>query len=158
MQVLKLAIATLFLTTTAWQSWADESLVDEERFVVLQKLADGNETLEYSRTVPLIPNRACFAWVIRLKQRDGIIKYHEILTLPSAPEFWSGEGDPNATNEISADRRSSISNRFAALRNGWFTHTWCIAKGDPAGAHLIEIRMNGSLLSRFDFEVVRPGS
>lgn len=38
--------------------------------------------------------------------------------------------------------------------DGWLTHGWCVAEGDPLGAHSINVTLDGTEVAHWDFTVV----
>ena len=152
----RLSMLIASLATLAFPVLAEDAIVEETRFVVVLKDPGGDEAMFASRSVPLMPGRACYIWAIQLAQRDGLVKYRETFTLPEPPKDWGGEGDPNATNQISPDRLTSVNRKFASLSDGWFGNQWCVTRGDPLGPHSIEVHIGEQLLERFEFELVRP--
>ena len=72
-------------------------------------------------------------------------------------DWGSLETDPDDGIDISADGRVATRSFTPELdADGWFSHTWCVAEGDPAGAHSIELTIDGKSLTRFDFTTVLP--
>ncbi len=127
--------------------------VETAQFVVsVGDGAGGLRTFD-SDLVPYMPDRACFGWRIRLADAPPVIRYREVLKLPTAPEFWSGENDEYSPHSFSADRTTAITEEFTAPDDGWISSSWCIAEGDPTGAHSIEVYIEGQLIRHFDFEV-----
>ncbi|MGD1879999.1 MAG: hypothetical protein ACFB13_21155 [Kiloniellaceae bacterium] len=129
------------------------TLKDAE-FVVSVSDGEGNERQTLSDLVPYLPDRACFGWRLRLTGVPALVKYREVLKLPVAPAFWSGEGDEYSPHRFSADRTLVTTEEFAAPdADGWIASTWCIVEGDPAGPHSIDVYIEDRLARHFDFEV-----
>src|SRR3546814_16515545 len=97
------------------------------------------------------------SWRIRLAEAPPVVRVREVLKLPEAPAFWSGEDDPYSTHVFSADRTTATTEEYKAPEEGWISSDWCIAEGDPLGAHSIEVFIEDALARRFAFEVKRPG-
>ena len=129
--------------------------VETAEFVVSIDDNEGNERSIVSTLVPFLPNRACFGWRIRLADAPPLVRLREVLRLPEAPAFWSGEGDPYSPHVFSADRTTATTEEFQAPHDGWIGNRWCIAEGDPVGAHSIDVFVDGALVQHFDFEVKR---
>lgn len=127
--------------------------VETAEFLVSIGDGEGRQRTFDSTLVPYMPNRACFGWRIRLADAPPVIRYREVLRLPAAPEFWTGEDDEYSPHSFSADRTTAITEEFTAPDDGWIASSWCIAEGDPVGAHSIEVYIDGQLIRRFDFEV-----
>lgn len=131
--------------------------VEAAEFIVTVDDSEGNQRRIASTLVPYLPNRACFGWRIRLADAPAVVRVREVLKLPAAPEFWSGEDDPYSPHTFSADRTTATTEEFKAPEDGWIESQWCIAEGDPVGAHTIEVFVEDGLVRHFDFEVKRPG-
>src|SRR3546814_25348 len=131
--------------------------VEAAEFIVPVGNGEGGERRIASTLVPYLPDQACFGWRIRLAEAPPVVRVREVLKLPEAPAFWSGEDDPYSTHVFSADRTTATTEEYKAPEEGWISSDWCIAEGDPLGAHSIEVFIEDALARRFDFEVKRPG-
>lgn len=127
--------------------------VEVAEFVVSISDGEGNQRSAVGDVVPYLPNRACFGWRLRLADAPAIVRVREVLQLPEAPAFWSGEDDAYSTHTFSADRTTAITEEYKAPQEGWLENNWCIVEGDPAGAHSIDIYIEDALARHFDFEV-----
>jgi hypothetical protein len=117
----------------------------------------GEDQFKTDGVVPLLPDNACYNWYIRLGG-DPPKAATEILTLPEALADWGDLAtDPEDGIDISADgkvaTRSFVPDQDA---DGWFTHGWCVAAGDPVGAHSIEVAVDGETIATYDFQTVLP--
>jgi hypothetical protein len=130
--------------------------VEVAEFVVSLGDGEGNERHIASDLVPYLPNQACFGWRIRLAEAPTLVRVREVLQLPEAPTFWSGEGDEYSPHTFSADRTTATTEEYKAPVDGWLESQWCIAEGDPMGPHWIEVYIEGDLIRHFDFEVKKP--
>ncbi|GAB4361377.1 MAG: hypothetical protein Kow00114_15880 [Kiloniellaceae bacterium] len=131
--------------------------VEVAEFVVSVSDGEGNERSAVANVVPFLPERACFGWRLRLAGAPAVVRVREVLQLPEAPAFWSGEDDAYSTHTFSADRTTAITEEYKAPRDGWLESSWCIVEGDPAGPHSIDVYIDGSLARHFDFEVKKLG-
>jgi hypothetical protein len=150
------AMAAAFLALTPlWsqQASAGPYTVEVAEFVVSISDGDGNQRSAVGDVVPYLPNRACFGWRLRLAETPAIVLVREVLQLPEAPAFWSGEHDAYSTHTFSADRTTAITEEYRAPQDGWLESSWCIVEGDPAGAHSIDVYIEDALIRHFDFEV-----
>ena len=130
------------------------AMLETAEFVVSVSDGQGNSRSVISNVVPYLPERACFGWRIRLADRRALVRYREVLKLPQAPKFWSGENDAYSPHSFSADRTTATTEEFAAPdKEGWIASSWCIAAGDPTGPHSIDVFIDGQLAKHFDFEV-----
>lgn len=130
--------------------------VEAAEFVVSVGDGEGSERSIASTLVPYLPDRACFGWRIRLAEAPPVLRLREVLRLPEPPLFWSGEDDEYSPHVFSADRTTATTETFAAPKDGWIESRWCIAEGDPVGAHSIDVFIEGELVRHFDFEVKKP--
>ena len=147
-------ILTVLLLVLVISTQSQAASVKAAEFLVSLHDREGNQTMIYqSNLVPLIPNRVCYGWRIRLASDKGLIKFKEIFSLPTEPEFWGGENDEFSPNAIAKDRKTSVTERFAYVKDGWISHSWCVAKGDPEGKYTMEVYIEGEFAKRFDFEV-----
>ncbi len=148
-----LAFSTLALALLVGAARAEEQrTVVESHFYVTLPNPDESVTLLETREVPLIPG-VCYTWTIRLSGKDELLKYREVLKLPAAPAFVSGDDDPYSPTKISKDRKTVETTLFTVPRQGMIDGGWCIVAGDPAGPHTIEVFSGEQLLRRFDFEL-----
>jgi len=131
--------------------------VEAAEFIVSVGDAEGNERRIASTLVPYLPDQACFGWRIRLGDAPGVVRVREVLKLPAAPAIWSGEDDPYSPHTFTADRTTAITEEYQAPEDGWIESQWCIADGDPVGAHAIDVFVDDRLVRHFDFEVKLPG-
>lgn len=118
----------------------------------------GNDEVFNDTVVPLLPDNACYNWYIRLGEGDAPKTATETLTLPVPLADWgSAATDLNDGIEISADNKVAVRTFTPDLdEEGWFSHSWCVAKGDPVGDHSIAIAVDGKPLTAYDFTVVLP--
>lgn len=149
------ATALLFATLAAGPSIAAE-MVDSV-FQVTFRYAGDDEVLN-DTVVPLLPGNACYNWYVRLAEGSAPKGATETLSLPVALEDWGTLAtDPDDGIDISADGKVATRAFTPELdEEGWFSHSWCVAVGDPLGAHSIDIAVDGKLLTSYDFQVVLP--
>ena len=126
--------------------------VTDKAFSVTVTDADGNSQSNFTDVVPLVEG-ACFQWQLQLGKAKLPVDVTETFTLPSAPATWGTSRDDIT---ISADRKTATSPLTITPVDGWIWHGWCIAEGDPAGAHRFEITANGTQIGVFDFTVEPP--
>ena len=104
--------------------------------------------------VPLLPGNACHTWYVRLAQTNSDVVVGETLTLPIAID-WGPNQNPEP--EIREDRKAATTTvNITSDSDGWISRGWCVAEGDPTGAHLIEVSVNGEPAASFPFEVLAP--
>lgn len=132
--------------------------VEATEFIVSVGDGEGNERRIASTLVPYLPNQACFGWRIRLAEAPALVRIREVLKLPAAPAFWSGEDDPYSPHVFSADRTTATTEEYKAPQDGWIDGTWCIAEGDPVGAHTIDVFVEDAHAHHFAFEVKKAGN
>lgn len=151
------ALAALLLTGGAVQAVSEGIRVEATEFIVSVGDGEGNERRIASTLVPYLPNQACFGWRIRLADAPPLVRIREVLKLPQPPAFWSGENDPYSPHVYSADRTTATTEEYKAPTDGWIDGTWCIAEGDPVGAHSIDVYVEDRHAHHFAFEVRKPG-
>lgn len=148
--LLTVLLAAGLLPASAGRAYTVESAV----FVVSVSDGEGNARSVEADLVPYLPNRACFGWRLRLGAAPAVVRYREVLKLPEAPAYWSGEHDAYSPHAYSADRTTATTEQFAAPdAEGWIASSWCIAEGDPVGLHSIDVYIDGEHVRHFDFEV-----
>jgi len=104
-----------------------------------------------SRTVPLIENQM-YGWVIVLKTNRTRIKWREEFTLPSAPSTW-GRTESHASQSVSEDGRVSVTESEVEPEDGFISHFWSVAPGDPPGRYVIRVIIENALERVFEFDV-----
>lgn len=126
-------------------------------FQVTFKYAGDDEVLN-DTVVPLLPGNACYNWYVQLAKGDTPKTATETLSLPEALADWGTLAtDPSDGIDISADGKVAVRTFVPELdEEGWFSHSWCVAPGDPTGAHSIAIAVDGEPLVTYDFQVVLP--
>jgi len=130
------------------------SIEAAEFLVFLYDSEDNEQFVLQSDLVPLIPDRVCYGWRIRLAGSEGLVRFKEVFSLPAESEvFWAEEIDEFNTTVISKDRITAVTEMFITLRDGWIDNTWCVEDGDPEGKHSMEVHINGQFAKRFDFQV-----
>lgn len=154
------ATALLLALLAAGPSLAAE-MVDSV-FQVTFRYAGEDEVLN-DTVVPLLPGNACYNWYVRLAQGTAPksatkLSATEVLSLPTPLADWGSLAtDPDDGIDISADGRVATRTFTPELdEEGWFTHSWCVAPGDPVGPHSIAIAVDGDKLVTYDFQVVLP--
>src|SRR3546814_5432574 len=88
--------------------------VEAAEFIVSVGDGEGGERRIASTLVPYLPDQACFGWRIRLAEAPPVVRVREVLKLPEAPAFWSGEDDPYSTHVFSADRTTATTEEYKA--------------------------------------------
>jgi len=104
-----------------------------------------------SRTVPLVPDQA-YGWIIHLRTDKPKITWREEFVLPAKPATW-GYSEPADTRHISADGRTTITERTVTPEDGVISHVWTVAPGDPEGRYVIRVFVENSLAATFGFDV-----
>ena len=138
----------------AYDRDAQSISIEAAEFLVFLNDSEGNQQSVFqSDLVPLIPNRVCYGWRIRLAGAERLVRFKEVFSLPAEPEFWGEENDEFSTSKISENRTISVTEMFIPMQDGWIDHNWCVADGDPIGKHSIEVHINGQFAKRFDFQV-----
>ena len=149
-----LAAAVWLASLVGQPAQAQGVVVERTEFFVSVIDGEGNQRSVEADVVPYLPNRSCFGWRARLAGSPGLVQYREVLQLPEAPAFWSGEEDAYSPHSYSADRKTATTEQFAAPdAEGWISSTWCVVEGDPTGPHAIDVYIDGRHINHFDFDV-----
>ena len=152
------SILFLILSSASSTPASSGTLKIEETKFFVRLYTISNDGSEISRDfdttlVPLVPDRSCYGWQIKVPSDANLINLREEFMLPNEPSFWSGENNEFATNRIVNNRRTSITERFVTPDKGWVENEWCVAKGDPEGDYLIKVYFDDQFIQKFDFEV-----
>lgn len=89
-----------------------------------------------------------FAWRLELKGRQRSVSFREEFVLPAPARVWQ----VGPTTTVAPDRASAVTtgnvmlDSSMSLRNGW-VHS----PGDPKGAHVIKVSVDGVLVREFHF-------
>ena len=116
--------------------------------------SDGTVRKFERNVVPNIPKNVCYGWRLKLKNASNIVKFTEEFSLPSEPNYWPNEDDSYATNTVSKDRKSSLTQKFVTPKHGWIENGWCIVEGDPLGIYKMKIFISDVFVYEFEFEVL----
>ena len=148
-------LAALVLVAGAMPAGATE--VVESVFQVAYT-HEGTEYVLADRVVPLLPENACYNWYLRLSEAETSLRFVERFTLPVAVD-WGTTGDsPDDVTQIELDGKLAVTTiEVTTDGEGWLSHGWCVAEGDPAGEHLIDVLIDGVAVASFPFTVV-PGA
>lgn len=117
-------------------------------------LVDGTgvpSSLETSR-IKYRVEQSCYRWVLNVPAEPRRLTVTETLRLPRAASNW--DGAELSSTEVSFDRATGTTTLSEDLSDGEITNSWCIAEGDPAGPHRIDVHVGKTLLHSFRFELV----
>jgi hypothetical protein len=120
---------------------------------------DGVEQVYSDALVPMLPDEACYYWYLQFDpQTKGPVSIVETLTLPEPLKAWQNyQNDPKAETQINADAQSAVTTlQSTPDADGWVSHGWCVAEGDPLGAHRFDVQIDGKTAQSWDFTVVAP--
>jgi hypothetical protein len=129
-----------------------QTKVSKSEFGVRIVNSQGQANFFPTMKVPLKKGDA-YGWRITLQNYRGKVKWREVLRLPKAPETWATP-EKNENFSLSADGTTAVTTRTQTVKNGVIENYWKIAPGDPLGKHRIEIYIDDSLISIFEFETV----
>lgn len=128
----------------------------ETRFQV-DVTRDGQVTSSTEPLVPYLPEAACYNWLARFDPATtGEVTLVETLSLPEPLAAWKDYvNDPASPTQIDADAQGAVTTVEATPDDeGWVSHGWCVAEGDPLGDHNITVSFEGNEIGNWDFAVV----
>ncbi|GEM_PF-3802673 len=104
--------------------------------------------------IPLVPDRVCFGWAMRLFNRTAAVQVKETLSVEEAPAEWRhGEA-----TKVAQDRKTGVTTDILTPIDGWIQRSWCILPGDPTGAYIFDIEINGKPAGKFIMCAEVPGT
>lgn len=120
---------------------------------------NGSDYVYDDTVVPLLPKNACYNWFIKLAEANTDLTVIERMTLPQAIDWGTVATDPNDGIEVLQGGTLAQSTLpMTSDEDGWITHGWCVADGDPVGHHAIVVSVGDEPLASFDFDVVDPSN
>lgn len=130
--------------------------VIDSRFQV--EFSRGEQSYSYTDTVvPNLPDSACYYWYLQFDAASrSALTLIETLTLPEPLPAWVNfQNDPAAETQINPDGQSATTTlNVTPNEDGWVSHGWCVAAGDPVGAHRLAVALDGTEIGGWDFTVV----
>jgi hypothetical protein len=131
----------------------------QERVLQVSYTHNGQSYVYDDSVVPLLPGNACYNWYIRLAETNTELTVMERMTLPAAIDWGAAATDPSDGIEVLENGTVALSTLATSTdEEGWITHGWCAAEGDPLGTHTIEASAGGQVLASFVFDVVDPST
>jgi hypothetical protein len=120
----------------------------------------GREYVADDHVVPLLPGNACYYWYLRLAETNAPVHAVERFTLPEPLTNWGTTGaTPEDPTQIEEDGKVAVTTlELSSDNEGWISHGWCAAEGDPLGLHLLDVSAGGVDLAKFEFDVVAPAN
>jgi len=105
--------------------------------------------------VPYLPNNACYSWYLQLAEKGTPVTLVEQMRLPQAIDWGDVGNDPSDPTQIEENGQTAVTTLpLTSDGDGWVTHGWCVAEGDPLGEHMIEVKQGEEILGAFSFKVV----
>ncbi|BAZ91194.1 hypothetical protein [Cylindrospermopsis raciborskii] len=119
------------------------------------RIVDGQGKVNFFPTTRIPLKRGdVYGWRITLENYRGQVKWREVLRLPKAPETWITQ-DKKHNFSLGADGTTAITRRTQMAKDGVIENYWQISPGDPLGQHKIEVYVDDSLITTFEFETVQ---
>lgn len=118
---------------------------------------DGQTYTFSDMLVPNLPDASCYHWYLKFDPATKTeLTLVETLTLPEPLAAWKDYvNDPASTTQVNADAMSAVTTVVQTPdQDGWVTHGWCVAAGDPNGAHNITVTLDGAEVGNWDFTVL----
>ncbi|HEY9009785.1 MAG TPA: hypothetical protein VIN06_02085 [Devosia sp.] len=151
---MKRLVATIVLASASSAALGAE--IVETRFQV-DVTRDGLTTSSSELLVPYLPDQACYNWFAKFDAATTLeVTLIETLTLPEPLAAWKDYvNDPAEPTQINSDAQGAVTTLKATPDSeGWVSHGWCVAEGDPLGAHNITVTFEGAEVASWDFTVV----
>ena len=124
-----------------------------EKADVLEKGGAAQPRAYRTTIIPLIPDRVCFGWALRLYNRSTPVQVKETLSVERAPAEWRHR---DAT-KVAPDRKAGVTTETMTPIDGWIERSWCILPGDPTGAYIFDIEIDGQPARKFIMCAEPPG-
>ena len=121
-------------------------------FGLVEQDADGTARIKATDKIPLVAGQA-YGWRLKLRTKREVVALREEFRLPVAPKSWNSS-IPEAEFRVSPDGRTGVTLADAVLVDGALMNAWTVVEGDPPGAHVIRLYLEGKLVRTFKFEVV----
>ncbi len=105
---------------------------------------DDDGDLVATNVIPLVTGQE-FGWSLAV---DDTFEHtwREVLITPAPPREWIG-----ADLVVTDDGKVGVTERTEVAVDGMLEHAWTITDGDPAGAHEMQIYLDGRLVKTFHF-------
>jgi hypothetical protein len=105
--------------------------------------------------VPYLPTEACYSWYLQLAEESTPVTLVEELRLPEPIDWGTVGEDPSDPTQIEEGGQTAVTTLpLTSDADGWVTHGWCVAAGDPLGEHMIEVKQGEEIFGAFSFKVV----
>jgi hypothetical protein len=130
--------------------------VVESRFEV-SFTRDGESRTYADTMVPYLPDSACYNWFVKFDPATAAeLTLVETLSLPEPLAAWKDYvNDPASPTQVDADAQRAVTTlKVTPGANGEVSHGWCVAVGDPLGAHRLAVALDGTEIAGWDFTVV----
>jgi len=142
------------LKMAAGEAIADDLVLVSAEFGLLEKGEDGAVQFKATDKVPLVAGQG-YGWRLRFQTKRESVAMREEFELPVAPKNWDSSGS-GGEFKVSTDGRTGTTEGDATLQDGAIIRAWQVADGDPTGAHVIRVYIEGKLVRTFKFDVVAP--
>lgn len=138
---------------TAIEEAPPPPLLTSVKLELTATLGDGEaKVMPDGAVLPYVVGTSCYGWKLKFTPVDGEVQLEEQMVLPRPPASWGD--DANAT--VAADRLSARTPITADSSSGTASNTWCVAPGDPRGAHRIVVRHGRRVLGVLRFTLGTP--
>jgi hypothetical protein len=145
------------LVPALFLAWPASALEIAERAFQVSYTHEGTEYVFEDSRVPMLPQNACYSWYLRSVESGAQVRAVERMTLPVAIDWGTVGETPEDITQIEEGGKVAVTTLdMTTDADGWLTHGWCVASGDPPGPHTIEVSVDGASVASFSFEVVAP--
>jgi hypothetical protein len=141
---------TIVLLASAWAYGAVGVCIrgvgiERMQFGVVLEADEGAWSLQEMRHIPFKPG-TMIGWRIRLRDPQKVT-WREEFILPRKPKVW----ETGPQTRLERGGTVAVTEKTVRPRYGWIRNAWVISEGDPPGAYLIRIYVQGTLVKAFEF-------
>lgn len=136
------------------QAFAQQKPYDEGYSFVFEKNGVGRSQPYRTTIIPLVPDKVCFGWAMRLLNRNAAVQIKETLSVEEAPAEWRH----SEATKVAQDRKTGVTTDTLTPIDGWIQRSWCILPGDPTGAYIFDIEIDGKPAGKFIMCAELPGT
>jgi hypothetical protein len=127
----------------------------QNRFFEVTFNEGGQKQAIRDTTVPYLPGNACYSWYLQLAEKGTPVTLVEQMRLPEAIDWGDVGKDRSDPTQIEENGQTAVTTLpLTSDADGWVSHGWCVAEGDPLGEHMITVKQGEEIFAAFDYVVV----